>query len=132
MKTLKVDKRRSYRILTVLAVFQPGGAHHQGPRQALHVDHGAGDENFYNKCSKNYGVGGLEVRIYVMRRCQFMSEEGKRMQEWLKENPQRCGRRRFGLPAHLTKAFWTYLCGASLSYCPMQSLEIKSRTSSRG
>ncbi len=32
-----MHKRRSYRILTVLAVFQPGGAHHQGPRQA-HVD----------------------------------------------------------------------------------------------
>jgi hypothetical protein len=80
MKTLKVKKRRSYRILPVLAVLQPGGAHHQGPLQA-HVDHGAGDENFYNKCSKNYGVGGLEVQTYVMRRCQFMSEEGKRMQE---------------------------------------------------
>jgi hypothetical protein len=96
------------------------------------VDHGAGDENFYNKCSKNYGVGGLEVQTYVMRRCQFMSEEAKRMQEWLKENLPEVWGRRFGLTAHLTKAFWTILCGASLSYCPMQSLEIKSRTSSRG
>jgi hypothetical protein len=85
MKTREVHKRRSYRILTILAVFQPGGAHCQGPLQA-HEDPGAGDEHFYNKCSKNYGVGGLEVQTYVMRRCQFMSEEGKRMQEWLQEN----------------------------------------------
>ncbi len=64
MKTRKVHKRRSYRILTVLAAFQPGGAHHQGPLQA-HEDPGAGDENFYNKCIKNYDFGGLEVQTYV-------------------------------------------------------------------
>jgi hypothetical protein len=29
--------------------------------------------------------------------------------------------RRFGLPAHLTTAFWTILCGAFLSYRSMQS-----------
>ncbi len=67
MKTRKVHKRRRNRLLTVLAVFQPGGAHHQGPQQA-HEDPGAGDENFYNKGSKSYGVGGLEVQTYVMRR----------------------------------------------------------------
>ncbi len=69
----------SYGILTILAVFQPGGAHHQGPRQA-HEDPGEGDENFYNKCSKNYenyGVGGFEVQTYVMRRCKFMSGRQK-------------------------------------------------------
>jgi hypothetical protein len=43
MKTKKVDKRSSYSMLTVLAAFQPGGAHHQGPRQA-HEDPGAGVE----------------------------------------------------------------------------------------
>ncbi len=85
MKTLKVHKKHSYRILTVLAVFQPGGAHHKGPRQA-HEDPGVGDENFFNKCSKNYGVGGLEVQTYVSRRYQFMSEEGEMMQGWLKES----------------------------------------------
>ncbi len=46
---------------------------------------GAGDEHLNINCSKNYGVGGLEVQIYVMRRCQFMPEEGKWMQEWLQE-----------------------------------------------
>jgi hypothetical protein len=45
MKPRKVHNMRIYRILTVLAVFQPGGAHHQGPRQA-YEDPGAGDENF--------------------------------------------------------------------------------------
>ncbi len=50
MKTRKVHERQSYRILTVLAAFQPGGAHHQGPRQA-HEDPGAEDEHFYNKYS---------------------------------------------------------------------------------
>jgi hypothetical protein len=57
----------------------------QGSRQA-HEDPDARDEHFYNKCSKNYGLGGLEVQTYIMRRCQFMSEKGKRMQEWLKES----------------------------------------------
>ncbi len=61
MNTRKVHKRRRYRILTILAALQPGGAHHQGPQQA-HEDHGAGDEHLNNKCSKNYGVGGLEVQ----------------------------------------------------------------------
>jgi hypothetical protein len=101
MKTRKVPKRRSYGILTILAVFQPGGAHHQGPRQA-HEDPGAEDEHFYNKCSKNYksyGVRGFEVQTYVMRRCQFMSEEGKRMQEWLKENLLKVGEKEVWLPS---------------------------------
>ena len=40
-----------YRILTILAAFQPGGAHHQGPQQA-HEDPGAGDEHFYNNTVK--------------------------------------------------------------------------------
>ncbi len=80
-----MHKRRGYRILTILAVLQPGGAHRQGPLQA-HENPGAGDEHLNNKCSKNYGVGGLEVQTKVMRRCQFMSDEGKRMQEWLQEN----------------------------------------------
>jgi hypothetical protein len=35
MEARKVHKRRSYRILPFLAAFQPGGAHHQGPRQAM-------------------------------------------------------------------------------------------------
>jgi hypothetical protein len=59
MNKRKVHKRRRYRILTILAVFQPGGAHRQGPLQA-HENPGAGDEHLNNKCSKNYGVGGLE------------------------------------------------------------------------
>jgi len=55
MKTRRVNKRRSYRILTILAALQPGGAHHQGPQQA-HEDPGAGDEHFYNKYCKNYSI----------------------------------------------------------------------------
>jgi hypothetical protein len=47
----KSNKRRSDRILTILVAVQPGGAHHQGPRQA-HKDPGAGDQHFYNKCSR--------------------------------------------------------------------------------
>ena len=62
MEARKVHKRRSYRILTFLAAFQPGGAHHQGPRQA-HEDPGVGDVLFSSKCIKNYGVGGLEGQI---------------------------------------------------------------------
>jgi hypothetical protein len=66
-KTKKVHKSRSYRILTVLAGFQPGGAHHHGPQQA-HEDPGAGDEHYYNKYSKNYGVGGHDIHSHVKRR----------------------------------------------------------------
>jgi hypothetical protein len=38
MKTRKVHKRRRYRILTILAAFQPGGAHyrdHSRPMKTL-------------------------------------------------------------------------------------------------
>jgi hypothetical protein len=85
MKTRKVHKRCSYCILTVLPAVQPGGAHHQGPQQA-HVDHGAGDEHFYNKYRKNYGVGGLEVQILCYEERSLMSEASKWKQAWLKEN----------------------------------------------
>ena len=130
MEARKVHKRRSYRILTFLAAFQPGGAHHQGPRQA-HEDPGAGDEHFYNKYSKNYGVGGLQVQSYVMRRGHSCRRQTRGCRTESTRTSRRCGTRRSGLPAHLTAAFWTILCGASQSYRSMQSLTTKPRIWSR-
>ncbi len=126
MKTRKVLKRRIYRILTVLAVFQPGGAHHQGPRQA-HEDPGAGDEHFFKKYSKNYGVGGLEVQSYVMRRGHSCRRQARGRRTESRRTSRRCGTKRSGLSAHLTTAFWTILCVAFLSYRSVQSFTTKSR-----
>jgi hypothetical protein len=130
MKTRKLHRRCSYRILTVLAAFQPGGAHHQGPQQA-HEDPGAGDEHFYNKYCKNYGVGGLEVQFYVKRRCHSCRRQARGRSTGSRRTSRRCGTRRSGLTAHLTTAFWTILCVAFLSYRSVQSLTTKSRTWSR-
>ena len=130
MKTREVHKRRSYRILTFLAAFQPGGAHHQGPWQA-HEDPGAGDEHFYSKSSKNYGVGGLEVQSYAMRRGHSCRRQATWHRTGSRRTSRRCGTRRSGLSAHLTTAFWTILCVAFLSYRSVQSLTTKSRTWSR-
>ncbi len=85
MKTRKVHKRCSDRILTILAAVQPGEALHQGPRQA-HEDPGAGDEHFYNKCSKIYGLKRLEVKILFSEESSDMSEASKMTQDWYKEN----------------------------------------------
>ncbi len=90
MKIRKVNKRRSDCILTILVAVQPGGAHHQGPRQA-HEDPGAGDEHFYIKCSKIYGLGRLEVQILCYIRNKERSillEASNRTQDWFKENLQ--------------------------------------------
>jgi hypothetical protein len=126
MEARKVHKRRGYHILTFLAAFQPGGAHHQGPRQA-HEGPGAGDEHFYNKYSKNYGVGGLQVQSYVKRRGHSCRRQTRGSRTELTRTSRRCGTRRSGLPAHLSTAFWTILCVAFLRYRSVQSLTTKSR-----
>ncbi len=67
----------------------------------------------------------FRYKSYDLKRGKLMSEHSqarKRTEDWLKK------RRMSGLPAHLTEVFWTILCGASLSYRPMQSLTTKSRT----
>jgi hypothetical protein len=53
-------------ILTVLVAVQPGGVHHQGPWQA-HEGPGAGDELYYNKWSKIYGLRRLVVQILCLK-----------------------------------------------------------------
>jgi hypothetical protein len=73
--------------LTILAALQSGGAHHQGPGQA-HENPGAGDEHFYNKCSKIYGLGRIEVQILCYKERSIMLEASKRTQDWFKENLQ--------------------------------------------
>ncbi len=125
-----MHKRRSDSILFILVAVQPGGAHHQGPRQA-HEDPGAGDQHFYNKCSKIYGLGRLEVQSYVIRRGQSCWRQARERLTGSRRTSRRCGTRRSGLPAHLTTAFWTILCRASQSYRSMQSLTTKPRIWSR-
>ncbi len=99
MKTKKVDQRGSYSILTVLAAFQPGGAHHQGPRQA-HEDPSAGVEYFYSKSSKNYGVEGPEVQSYVMRRGHSCRRQARWSSTGSRRTFRRCGQG--GLASQLT------------------------------
>ncbi len=85
-----MHKRRSDPILSILVAVQPGGAHHQGPRQAQE-DPGAGDEHFFNKCSKIYGLGRLEVQILCYIRNKERSillEASNRTQDWFKDNLQ--------------------------------------------
>ncbi len=101
--------------------FRPGGAHHQGPRQA-HEDPGAGDEHFYSKSSKNYGVAGHEVQSYAMRRGHSCRRQASGSSTESRRTSRRCGTRRSGLSAHLTTAFWTILCVAFLGYRSVQSL----------
>ncbi len=74
----------------------------------------------YNKCSKKYGFGGLEVQTYVMRRGQSCRRQAREYRTCSRRTSRRCGTRRSGLPAHLARAFWTILCEAFLSYRPMQ------------
>ncbi len=92
------------------------------------MDPGAGDEHFYNKYSKNYGVGGLEVQSYVNRRGHSCRRQARGRRTGSRRTPRRSGIRRSGLTAHLTTAFWTILCVAFLSYRSVQSLTTKSRT----
>ncbi len=122
-----MHKRHSYRILTILAAFQPGGAHHQGPQQ-VHEDPGAGDEHFYNKYCKNYSIGGLEVQSCVKRTDHSCRRQARGRRTGSRRTSRRCGTRRSGLTAHLPTAFWNILCVAFLSYRSVQSLTTKSRT----
>ncbi len=62
----------------------------------------------------------------VIRRGQSCLEASKRMQNWLKENLQEVWEKEVWPPSHLTKAFWTILCRAFLSYRSMLSLTTKS------
>ncbi len=80
-------------------------------------------------------AGGLAIQIlcYEERSICVRALTGKEEDAELaqEEPPGRCRRRRSGNPANLTMAFWTILCGVSLSYRSMQSLTTKSRTCSR-
>jgi len=71
----------------------------------------------------------LKYKSIVIRRGQSCSEASKRgCRTGSRKTSRRSGTRRFGLPAHLTTAFWTILCVAFLSYRSMQSFTIESRT----
>ncbi len=77
----------------------------------------------------------LRYKFYGMRRGKFYRRQAKGCRNGprngSRRTSRRCGRWRSGLIAHLTTAFWTILCGASLGYWPMQSLTTKSRASSK-
>jgi hypothetical protein len=76
-------------------------------------------------------AGGLKVKFYGMRRGPFYQRQAKGSRSDSKEPPGGVGDGGSGLPAHLTTAFWTNLCGASLGYWSMQSLTTKSKASSK-
>jgi hypothetical protein len=80
---------------------------------------------------RKYVAGGLEVQILWYDKRPILLEAGKRMQNGSRRTSRRCEIWRSGLPAHLTTAFWTILCGASLAYWSLQSLTTKSRASSK-
>jgi hypothetical protein len=101
METRKVQKRRSYRILTFLAAFQPGGAHHQRPQQT-HENHGAGDEHFYNKYSKNYGIGGFDVQYNLMLWGEVTHVGGRQEDAGLNQRELPGGVGKGGLASQLT------------------------------
>ncbi len=61
----------------------------------------------------------------------LLDNSSRRQAKGWRSGSRRSGRRRSGLPAHLTTAFWTFLCGASLTYWSMQSFTKESRTWTR-
>ncbi len=83
--------------------------------------------NIFRTSVKKDGAGRLEIQIicYEERTTDVRVLTGKREKGGLaQEEPLGMS----GLPADLTAVFWTILCGASLSYRPMESLTTKSRT----
>jgi hypothetical protein len=70
-----------------------------------------------------------KIHIICYEERSIMSEAGNRSGS--RRTSRRFGTRWSGLSAHLTTAFWVFLCGASLSYRSMQNLTTKSRTWSR-
>jgi len=81
----------------------------------------------------------LRYKFYVMRRGfrdenfsrlfgidNFVRQSRRQAKGW-RSGSRRSRRSRSGLPAHITTAFWTFLCGASLSYWSMQSFTKKNR-----
>jgi hypothetical protein len=124
VKTESIHKRRSDRILSILAAVQPGGAHHQGPRHA-HEDPGAGDEHSITNAVRFMVLEDLRYKSYVIRRGQSCWRQARGRRTGSRRTSRRRGTRRSGLPAHLTTAFWTILCVGSQSYSSMQSLTTK-------
>ncbi len=70
----------------------------------------------------------LRDKSYVMSREQSCQRQARGRRTGSNRTFRRYGTRKFGLPAHLTIAFWTNLYGASLSYRLMQSLTTKLKT----
>jgi hypothetical protein len=51
-------------------------------------------------------------RHYIFQQDGAPTHNSKKTQDCLRRTSRRCGRRRSGLPAHLTATLWTILCGA--------------------
>ncbi len=91
--------------------------------------------NIFRTTVRKDGASGLEIHILCYEGqsiiCQNTHRQGRGRRTGSRRTPWRCRKRRSGLPAHLTTAFRTILCGASLSYRSMQSLSTKLRSWSR-
>ncbi len=87
--------------------------------------------NIFRSTVRKDGAGGLEIHILCYEErsifCQSNHRQGRGRRTGSRRTPWRCRRRGSGLPAHLTTAFRTILCGASQSYRSMQSITKKLR-----
>ncbi len=91
--------------------------------------------NIFRSTVRKDIAGALEIQILCYEErsvfCQSTHRGGRGRRTGSRGTPWRCRRRRSVLLAHLTTAFPTILCGASLSYRSMQRLTTKLRAWSR-
>ena len=79
-----MHKRRRYRILTILAAFQPGGAHYRDHSRPMKTLVQEMNISITNKV-RNMVSEDLRYKSIVIRRGQSCSEASKRMQNWIQE-----------------------------------------------
>ncbi len=106
----------------------------QGTPAQAHEDLDAEAENFQGNWEERRCQSTWDANLMLwgeVSLCQNTHRQGRGPRTGSRRTPWRCRRRRSGLTAHLTLAFRTILCGASLSYRPVQSLTTKSRAWSR-
>ncbi len=113
----KQEKCTREAVTAYLPSWLPSSLEDSSPRTTdAYKDPDTGDEHFYNNAVRFMVLEDLRYKSFVKMRGSSCQRQARGRRTGSRRTFRRCERRRSGLPAHMTTAFWTNLCGGSQSY----------------